>query len=419
MARSKNSLTDVSAASGQLKSSFSNLERSQLDALKQTSGSLGNGAGNINGSVVNALQNLSYRDRSKLEIGGLFAEGLEKAGNTRKGSGAIISSVVGSSIDNRKPFYRNTPNNEIDLSISSNRVPDPTRKSPQKLMKEKRESLVGRDDLNYNGIKFPNDIEDRAHAYLALKLYDYKRPGSFVEGSLTPTVTIYLPLPENFTQEFAVNYGEQETGTFGQALAVGGEEGADALSKAVSGIQGGKSLAATAVDTIKEIDFGKTGRYSGFSTLSSASPVIGGLAGQEFGEVANPHPSLFLQGVNLRQYNLSWKLVPRSPEESETIQNILSTIKRECLPKKKDGFLTYPQMIQPEVRPKGALTGADYKKSMLGSLSINYSGEGTSAFFVDGNPVSIELTLGLQEAELYLEEVEEDDPPPLLARLQE
>jgi len=54
------------------------------------------------------------------------------------------------------------------------------------------------------------------------------------------------------------------------------------------------------------------------------------------------------------------------------------------------------------------LTGADYKKSMLSSLSINYSGEGTSAFFVDGNPVSIELTLGLQEAELYLEEVEED-----------
>jgi len=408
MARSKNSLTDVSAASGQLKSSFSNLERSQLDALRQTSGSLGNGAGNINGSVVNALQNLSYRDRSKLEIGGLFAEGLEKAGSTRKGAGSIISSVVSPSIDNRKPFYRNTPDKEIDLSIPSNRVPDPNRKSPERLIKEKRESLVGRDDLNYNGIKFPKDIEDRAHAYLALKLYDYKRPGSFVEGSLTPTVTIYLPLPENFTQEFAVNYGEQETGVIGQALLTGDGGGTDALSKAVSAVQSGRGLAQSAIEAVKNVDLGEVSAYAGFSTLNSASPVIGGLAGQETGQIANPHPSLFLQGVNLRQYNLTWKLVPRSPDESETIQNILSTIKRECLPKKKDGFLTYPQMIQPEVRPKGALTGADYKKSMLGSLSINYSGEGTSAFFVDGNPVSIELTLGLQEAELYLEEAEEE-----------
>ena len=410
MARSKNSLTDVSAASGQLKSSFSNLERSQLDALRQTSGSLGNGAGNINGSVVNALRNLSYRDRSKLEIGGLFAEGLEKAGSTRKGAGSIISSVVGPSIDNRKPFYRNTPDKEIDLSIPSNRVPDPNRKSPQRLMKEKRESLVGRDDLNYNGIKFPNDIEDRAHAYLALKLYDYKRPGSFVEGSLTPTVTIYLPLPEEFTQEFSVNYGEQETGVIGQALTVGTDTdtGTDALSSAVKAVQGGEGLAKAAIEAAKNVNLSATSAYAGFSTLNSASPVIGGLAGQETKQIANPHPSLFLQGVNLRQYNLSWKLVPRSPEESETIQNILSTIKRECLPKKKDGFLTYPQMIQPQVRPDGALTGADYKKSMLSSLSINYSGEGTSAFFVDGNPVSIELTLGLQEAELYLEEVEED-----------
>ena len=408
MARSKNSLTDVSAASGQLKSSFSNLERSQLDALRQTSGSLGNGAGNINGSVINALRNLSYRDRSKLEIGGLFAEGLEKAGSTRKGAGSIISSVVGPSIDNRKPFYRNTPDKEIDLSIPSNRVPDPNRKSPERLMKEKRESLVGRDDLNYNGIMFPGDLEQRSVAHLALKLYNYKRPGSFKEGSLTPTITIYLPLPEEFTQEFAVNYSEQETGVIGQALTVGANTGTDALSSAVAAVQGGEGLAEAAIEAVKNVNLAGTSAYAGFSTLNSASPVIGGLAGQETGRIANPHPSLFLQGVNLRQYNLSWKLVPRSPDEAEIIKNILSTIKRECLPKKKEGFLTYPQMIQPEVRGSGELTGADYKKSMLSSLNINYAGEGTSAFFVDGKPVSIQLTLGLQEAELYLEEVEED-----------
>jgi hypothetical protein len=52
MANSKTSLTDVGAASGQLKSKFSLLEKTQIDALGGTSGSLSSGAGLINGSVI-------------------------------------------------------------------------------------------------------------------------------------------------------------------------------------------------------------------------------------------------------------------------------------------------------------------------------------------------------------------------------
>lgn len=407
MARSKNSLNDVSPASGQLKSSFSNLERAQLDALKQTSSVLGYGAGTINGDVTNALRNFSYRDRSKLEIGGLFAEGLEKTGITRQTSGSVISSIVSNSIDNRKPFYRNTPNKEIDLSIPSNRVPDPFKKSPQELMKETRESLVGRDDLNYGGLTFPPDLLENAHAHMALKLYKYHRPSSFSEGTIDPAETIYLPLPDDFTQNFAVNYSELETGMIGMAAATG--SGAAALNTLANNFRTGQGLTSGLAGAISENDLSEdikeALKFGGFSTLSSASPVIGGLVGAEAGMIANPHPSLFLNGVNLRRYSLAWKLVPRSSGEAEVIKKILSTIKKECLPKKKDSFLTYPKMIQPEIR-KSNLESV-YKKSMLAGLNINYAAEGTSAFFYDGNPVSIQLTLELQEAELYLE----DAPP--------
>lgn len=409
MARSKNSLTDVSPASGQLKSSFSNLERAQLDALKQTSGAFGYGAGNINGSVTNAMQNFSYRDRSKLEIGGLFADSLEKAGVTRQGAGAIISSVVGASIDNRKPFYRNTPSKEIDLSITSNRVPDAYRKSPQEVMKEKRQGLVGRDDLNYEGLTFPANLTENAHAYMKLQLWSYSRPESFVEGEVNRGEVIRLPLPEDFTQQFGVNYGELETGTIGMAAATGA--GAATLNTLANNFRTGKGLTQGVLGAAADADIGsaiKEGlKYSSFTSLASVSPVIGGLIGQTAGQIANPHPSLFLNGVNLRQYTLSWKLIPRSIPESENIKRIIETIRKECLPKKKGSFLTYPKMIEPQI--ENANFGQKYKKSMLAGLSINYAAEGTSAFFYNGVPVATQLTLELYEAELYLDEIPADN----------
>lgn len=405
MARSKNSLTDVSPAGGQLKSSFSNLERAQLDALKQTSGAFGYGAGNINGSVTNAMKNFSHRDRSKLEIGGLFADSLEKAGVTRRGSGSIISSVVGASIDNRKPFYRNTPTKETDLSISSNRVPDPYRKSPQEIMKEKREGLVGKDDLNYEGLTFPEDLTENAHAYMKLQLWKYNRPDSFVEGEVVRGGVIYLPLPEDFTQVFGVNYGELETGTIG--MAAGTDSGATALNTLAGNFKAGRGLTSGLAGALDDTDVGgsikEALKYSGFTSLASVSPVIGGLIAQTAGQVANPHPSLFLNGVSLREYDLSWKLIPRTPDEADVIKDIITLIKKECLPKKKGSFLTYPAMIQPIIEK--ANFNQDYKKSMLGGLSINYAAEGTSAFFYNGVPVATQLTLTLQEAELYLEEI--------------
>lgn len=401
MARSKNSLTDVSPVGGQLKSSFSALERTQLDALKQTSGSLGFGAGNINGSVTNSLQSMSYRDMSKLEIGGLFAEGLEKSGITRKNSSSLISSIVSGSIDSRKPFYRNTPKKEVDLSITSNRVPDPFKKSPVEVMDEKRASLVGEKDYNYEGLTFPPDLKKNAFAYLGLHFFTYSRPESFAKGSIADSGHIYLPLPEDFVQDFAVGYEARDTGLFG--AAAGTDTGKVVLNdlKALFERNGTLSLGDTnAVTALRDI--GEVALYAGFQTLGSVSDSIGGLVGQTMGSIANPHPSVFFQGVNLRQFTFTWRLVPRNPTEAEIITKILKKIKDDCLPKKKGSFLTYPKLVEPRI--ENGSFGRDYKKSLVQSISINYTGEGTSAFFVDGNPVSIILTLGFQEAELYLEE---------------
>lgn len=410
MARSKNTLTDVSPASAQFKapSSLSILERTSLNSLSQTSGSFGYGAGGINGSVITSMQNLSNRDRSKQEIGGLYAEGLEKAGLTSGGAGSILSSTIGPSIDNRRPIHRNTPLNAPDLSISSNRVPDSNRRSPEQKIEQKK----GRTLQSEGGISFPPDLEQNTHAYVKLKFYEYKRPDSFGAGDLTPTTTLNLPLPEDFEQEFSVNYQSSDIGVYGAAAATG--SGQKAINELMTKLKGGgqldlKSAFAGGASALSEV-----GSYMGFKTLSGVNESIGGLVGQELGFVPNPHPSIFLEGVDLRTYQMTWNLTPRDESEAAIIRNILKLLKDKCLPKKAGSYLTYPEMIEPLI-VSTVSEMQSYKKSMMAAMTVNYSGAGASAFFYDGHPVSIILTLELQEAELFLEDNKNSDIASLVA----
>ena len=401
MARSKNSLTDVSPSSGQLKQKFSYLERTQLNALSKTSGSLGYGAGKINSSVSNSLANYSLRDRSKLEIGSLVSEGLENSGLTSAGSGDIISSIFSPSIDNRKPFYTNIFRNDLDLSVSSNRVPDPYRKSPQEKIEDKKISSLG---LGGGALTFPNGLSENAHAFMKLNFYEYKRPDKFKAGGIDPTLSINLPLPENFTQEFQVDYQSKDIESFGQAIAEG--KAGDVIRTIESNMEAERSFLQGVSATSIAGGAVEVAGYAGRRALLSANESIGGLVGQTIGAIPNPHPSVFLNGVQLRQYTLAWKLVPRSEDEAAIIRKILKAIKDKALPKKSAAYLTYPNLIEPVVISALDDIGHDYKKSLMGGMTINYSAEGTSAFFYDGHPVSIELTLNMQEVELYLEESE-------------
>lgn len=384
MARSKNTLTDVSPISGQYKSSFSNDEQSQLDSLNQSSV----GAG--------SLRNFSYNDRAKLEIGGLVAEGLEKSGVTRQNSSNFISNSVATNVDRRQPFWKTTPDG-IDLSFLSNRIPDSRTKSPSEKISESRTSVSGG-----SSIMFPPDLSENAQAYIALDFYQYKRPNPFVSGSIADDGAIYLPLPEDFTQNFSVAYDPQDLGL---AMAIANEAGQlTAGAEGFSEIR--RALGDTTVQQLRDVGV-RTAQYVGQSMAAGSESALGGLVGRASGRVANPHPTIFFQGVDLRTFNMQWLLVPRNSGEASTIKRIIKRIKDKTLPKKAGNFLTYPQLVRPRI--VNGKFGDDYKKSHISSISVNYTAAGTSAFFVDGNPVAIQLGLEFKEAELYLEEGPSDE----------
>jgi len=390
MARSKNSLTDVSPASSQFKQSFSNDERTQLNVLNKTSGGFGSNPTNGSG----AFDNFTYNDRAKLEIGGLYAEGLEKSGITRQNSSSFISRSVIPGIDKREPLHSPVAQQPdfVDLYLEKNRIPNPNNEKPPEAIARSREDLVGSPS-----IVFPIDLVENAHAYIALDFYKYSRTNPFVSGTIRDDTSIYLPVPENLTQNFSVKYNPQDVG-----LAMSAANELQDLTGGQPGIE--NAMSALGETTIKELR--ESGerllKYVGQGMAQGSESALGGLVGRQQNQIANPHPSVFFNGVDLRTYTMEWVLVPRNSTESNVVRALIRTIRDKALPKRKGNFLSYPALVKPTI--KNANFGANYKKAHISSISINYTAAGTSAFFVNGQPVAVQLSLEFSEAELYLED---------------
>ena len=73
-------------------------------------------------------------------------------------------------------------------------------------------------------------------------------------------------------------------------------------------------------------------------------------------------------------------------------------MKQRILPEKAGSFLKYPSLLKPSVLPDATLYG-NFMKSAVRTFAVNYTAEGTSAFFVDGTPVAVNLILTFQEME--------------------
>jgi hypothetical protein len=406
----------VGAVSAQLSSQFTFLERTQLNAAIN-SGSLGGGAGKITGDVTKTLSGVTAKQKSILEIGSQIAINLEQAGVQIGSTQKIIDTAVKSTVYDQTPLPQIFPELPVDLSIASNRIPDVKKKgrSPQKIMEQKKQELLGKLDYNYEGLAWPPDIDANSPAYIRLKFYKYSRANQFVKGTANEVLKIDLPLPENFSTSFSVKYQERDTGQLGNLLQ--GKAGNDA-AQAATDAKGGPAKRVGAainslVDTMMNTDSAETyksikdvAERALFTELASAEEVVGGLAEQFAGAIPNPHPSVFFKGMDLRTFQWTWKFVPRSQREAEVLQKILKELKIKILPRKEESgsFLQYPHLIEPQVQGKNTDMYGIFKKAFVRQFSINYTGEGSSAFFVDGNPVSIICSMEFQEVENFTSE---------------
>jgi len=277
-------------------------------------------------------------------------------------------------------------------------------------------------------LRYPLDI-DGSSDFMKFKFYEYKDP---LEGRGTSYVNtdsqlkgkvygeeIYLNMPNDIGSNFTGSWSGRETTSLAQA-ALG------TIGTAVGGITKGNvkggigSLISDLTTKGTWKDVGTAMGDDGIRYLASQFASLPGLGANlsesdvlqlTTGTILNPNTELLYGGTSLRQHGYSFKMIPQSKKEAGDVIKIVREFQKACLPKVKSAvfgiegrnFISVPPLCEVtfwtkfnqenEYLPK-------YKLSGITSVSVGFVTDGNYMSFRDGEPIGLQLTIGLTETKL-------------------
>lgn len=303
-----------------------------------------------------------------------------------------------------------------------------------------------RSGMTAKELRFPANLGD---FFISLDFYDYRNfsdlvadgasksqggvayegTRTFANGSRTSVnaaiergsfARIYLPIPSNLIDSNQVQWSAEQLGLLGGLLGEAWQSGTN--------MAGGVSLSPDGVLTgvlnaVDEVG-GAFNNLGNNSTVSHAArrvaamgmPLFGQLTDMGTGVAENPNLAVLFRGPTLKQHTFSWKLMPRSESESDTIRRIIATMKRaqapERLNKTTTAFLKYPSEAAIAFHHPGESDSQwgdpkflyQIRPCVIEDVIVNYAPHGAPAFLNDdhSSAVGIELQLKLQETSYNL-----------------
>lgn len=288
-------------------------------------------------------------------------------------------------------------------------------------------------------LRYPNDPPIGADTdYVVFEFFEYTPPfkndGSTAEFGLeslakynmsaeqyTPTglSPVILYMPEDISTGFKANWTGKNFSNIGaNILRTAG--GTDITSK------------------LQNFGEGVNESLDRFTTIAGAqliSAAIGKITGESVsmddifsstrGVILNPNTELLFTGLDLRNFSLNYKLVPRSANEANQIEGIIKTFKMALLPYANSGAEELKQSFDvegfqagfikvPDLVKVTFMSGNDinthvpqYKMCALTQVDVSYTPDGTYATTEDGRMVAYQMSLNFQETKLiYREDVE-------------
>ena len=266
--------------------------------------------------------------------------------------------------------------------------------------------------------------------YLKIDIVEYKpvaknnsngslvsSPGSRRANGKNILHSIILPIPPNIQDGNAVSYSDSSMNGLTAALAGGSTDLMKGLPEV---LQGKKSIGEVGGDLGKRIeqsglDLGTTQDLITKQLAAQAASVFGGnvslaqLQARQEGNIFNPNMELLFNGPTLRSFRFSFKMTPRSQDESRAVRDIINTFKRSMAPKtvttgtgnSQSLYLKTPDIF--EIKYKQGSGDHPFlhtfKQCFLENMSVNYTGEGTYATYGDGTPISLVMNLSFKELE--------------------
>lgn len=228
--------------------------------------------------------------------------------------------------------------------------------------------------------------------------------GSSIEGN---NGSVTLPLPDALADTIGVNIASTELGGLGILAA----QGSSAIRGSINDVMSGQS---SVVDSIRQLVENGAAGATDLSTIGSASSyfirqalsqigfegVAQGISAGS-GTALNPHKALVFEGVELKTFNFSWTLSPRSQEEADNIATIINTIRTNMLPEYEDidgrPLVRYPSLAQPVIHGISQQHTFPFKVGMISNLSADYAPNGM-ALNRGGIPAMTKLSFTFNEA---------------------
>ena len=210
-----------------------------------------------------------------------------------------------------------------------------------------------------------------------------------------PVGSIILPIPANITDSNAVDWGEDSMNAVQAALSNIGMEfltGGDtmgAITNTASGVAMNKDVLKTAL---------------GSAVVEAATGGKGGsLLTRSTGSIMNPNMELLFKKPQLRPFEFTYKLAPRSRKEAMQVIKIIRSFKQSmaAIRSASNLFLRTPHTYKLQYKHKSKAHPYlnMFKECALTNMTVNYTPDGNYATYEDGVMTAYEMKLSFMEIE--------------------
>lgn len=288
-------------------------------------------------------------------------------------------------------------------------------------------------------LRYPKNKIDVNSDYVVFEFYEYSPPFRKRNGSTTGEQsgrsidynqsyqytklddkykTIAMYMPEDISTGFKGNWGGKAFSNIGRdALRAAG---ADTLLDKLGGIGEGIQNAG---DNLLNMT-GAAAISKGISKITGDSITPNDVFGSISGAILNPNTELLFDSVDMRNFQLKFKLVPRGIEEVSDINDIVKQFKQATLPTRDPGvvfkrknvgiannFIGVPAVCRVSFMKGGTEHPVlpRFKMCAITQVDVNYTPDGSYATYHDGQPVAMTLAINFQETKLvFAEEIADD-----------
>ena len=245
--------------------------------------------------------------------------------------------------------------------------------------------------------------------------------GKLTQRARNTLSTVLLPVPNDIKFDDQLSWSTDNAGIVGKLAP------ALAASAAAGGQNVGQTLSQLAAGGIPEVLLNQLKNVPGAPGPELLTQGVGG-------KILNPYVEQVFKGIAVREFNFSWKLVPRNAREQSRIHNIIKTLRYYSLPnysssggfnqdsstpqqssttaRLSDRWLTVPNIFELHWMQAGTNTSIQslpkIKPCVLKSVSVNYTPDNVWATHINTastglsgpSPVAYDLNLNFAETEI-------------------